>query len=70
MAGFGTNFQGHFFAVLGRQSVEEAAGLFGDAFLALVNGMAVLTGLFAVPSQTDLPHNAFKQLSDIVVQRC
>lgn len=68
MAGLGAHFHGHLLVVLGHQSIQEASGLLGDALFSLVDRAAALIDLFAVFPQSDLPHNALKELMNIVVE--
>lgn len=68
MAGLGAHFHGHLLVVLGHQSIQEASGLLGDAFFSFVDRAAALIDLFAVSPQSDLPHNALKELMNIVVE--
>lgn len=70
MAGFGLELEGHVLVVFGHDLAPEAPGFPGDALPPLLVGQPPLIFLLAVPPEADLPHNAFKQLLDVVLDSC
>lgn len=67
MAGFGLELEGHVLIVFGHDLAPEAPGFPGDALPPLLVGQPPLVLLLAVPPEADLPHDAFKQLLDVVL---
>lgn len=70
MAGFGLELEGHILVVFGHDLAPEAPGFPGDALPPLLVGQPPLIFLLAVPPEADLPHNAFKQLLDVMLDSC
>lgn len=67
MAGFGLELEGHVLVVFGHDLAPEAPGFPGDALAPLLVGQPPLVLLLAVPPEADLPHDALKQLLDVVL---
>ena len=69
MTGFGLLSEGHLPVFAGHHAPEEALGLFADALPAFATGHPPSVLLLAVLPQSDLTHNALKQVPHIVMQR-
>ena len=67
VAGLGLELEGHVLVVFGHDLAPEAPGFPGDALPPLLVGQPPLVLLLAVPPEADLPHDAFKQLLDVVL---
>lgn len=69
MAALRPHFDRHALVVPRHQPVQESPGLLGEALFAFVDGATPLDALAAVPTETDLPDDALKQLGHVVLQR-
>lgn len=69
VAGLGLGAKGHLAAVAGYNAAQEALCLLAKTLSPPGACLPTGIGLFAVPAQAYLAHNALEQCLDIVVQR-